>query len=131
MTQQEFETRTGLTVSEETYQTIDALYMSTVIDKDEFCAAYTEGMENNPIVADLIRRVAVFKKSSEAWRKDAEKAAEKAAHYLLDARADHDDETLFNEACDIINAADAIRYMIDNEYELGKPELDYIKENLK
>lgn len=127
MTQQEFETRTGLTVTEEKYQTIDALYMSTVIDKDAFCAAYTEGMENNPIVAALIRRVAVFKKSSEAWKKDAEKAA----HYLLDARADHDDETLFNEACDIIDAADAIRYMIDNEYELGKPELDYIKENLK
>ncbi len=127
MTQQEFETRTGLTVTAEKYQTIDALYMSTVIDKDAFCAAYTEGMENNPIVADLIRRIDILKKSSEAWRKDAEKAA----HYLLDARADHDDETLFNEACDIIDAANAIRYMIDNEYELGKPELDYIKENIK
>lgn len=127
MTQQEFETRTGLTVTAEKYQTIDALYMSTIIDKDAFCAAYTEGMENNPIVAALIRRIDILKKSSEAWRKDAEKAA----HYLLDARADHDDETLFNEACDIIDAADAIRYMIDNEYELGRPELEYIKENLK
>ena len=76
MTQQEFETRTGLTVTAEKYQTIDALYMSTTIDKDAFCSAYTEGMENNPIVADLIRRVAVLKKSSEAWRKDAEKAAD-------------------------------------------------------
>lgn len=127
MTQQEFETRTGLTVTAEKYQTIDALYMSTIIDKDEFCAAYTEGMENNPIVANLLRRLDLIKKSRDAWNKDAEKAA----HYLLDARADHDDETLFNEACDIIDAADAIRYMIDNEYELGKPELDYIKENLK
>lgn len=127
MTQQEFETRTGLTVTAEKYQTIDALYMSTIIDKDEFCAAYTEGMENNPIVANLIRRVDIFKKSSEAWRKDAEKAA----HYLLDAREEHGDDSLFHDACDIIDAADAIRYIIDNEYELGQPELEYIKENLK
>lgn len=127
MTQQEFETRTGLTVTAEKYQTIDALYMSTTIDKDEFCAAYTEGMENNPIVANLIRRVDIFKKSSEAWRKDAEKAA----HYLLDAREEHGDDSLFHDACDIIDAADAIRYIIDNEYELGQPELEYIKENLK
>ena len=127
MTHEEFETRTGLTVTEEKYQTIDALYMSTTIDKDEFCAAYTEGMENNPIVANLIRRVDIFKKSSEAWRKDAEKAA----HYLLDAREEHGDDSLFHDACDIIDAADAIRYIIDNEYELGQPELEYIKENLK
>lgn len=127
MTQQEFETRTGLTVTEEKYQTIDALYMSTIIDKDEFCAAYVEGMENNPIVANLIRRVDILKKSSEAWRKDAEKAA----HYLLDAREEHGDDSLFHDACDIIDAADAIRYIIDNEYELGQPELEYIKENLK
>lgn len=127
MTQQEFETRTGLTVTAEKYQTIDALYMSTTIDKDEFCAAYVEGMENNPIVANLIRRVDIFKKSSEAWRKDAEKAA----HYLLDAREEHGDDSLFHDACDIIDAADAIRYIIDNEYELGQPELEYIKENLK
>lgn len=127
MTQQEFETRTGLTVTAEKYQTIDALYMSTTIDKDEFCAAYVEGMENNPIVANLIRRVDIFKKSSEAWRKDAEKAA----HYLLDAREEHGDDSLFHDACDIIDASDAIRYIIDNEYELGQPELEYIKENLK
>lgn len=127
MTQQEFETRTGLTVTAEKYQTIDALYMSTIIDKDAFCAAYTEGMENNPIVADLIRRIDILKKSSEAWMKDAEKAA----HYLLDARETHGDDNLFHEACEIIDAADAIRYIIDKEYELGQPELEYIKENLK
>ena len=127
MTQQEFETRTGLTVTEEKYQTIDALYMSTIIDKDEFCAAYVEGMENNPIVANLIRRVDILKKSSEAWRKDAEKAA----HYLLDAREEHGDDSLFHDACDIIDAADAIRYITDNAYELGQPELEHIKENLK
>lgn len=128
MSKQEFETRTGLTVSDETFWKIHELYISCPqLDKDAFCAAYLPGMEDNAILGECLRRVAVFKKSSEAWKKDAEKAA----HYLLDARADHDDETLFNEACDIIDAADAIRYMIDNEYELGKPELDYIKENLK
>lgn len=128
MSKQEFEARTGLTVSEETFWKINDLYIAcSQLDKDEFCDAYIPGMEENRIIADLLRRLDLLKKSRDAWNKDAEKAA----HYLLDARADHDDETLFNEACDIIDAADAIRYMIDNEYELGKPELDYIKENLK
>lgn len=128
MSKQEFEARTGLTVSEETFWKINDLYIAcSQLDKDEFCDAYIPGMEENRIIADLLRRLDLLKKSRDAWNKDAEKAA----HYLLDARADHDDETLFNEACDIIDAADAIRYMIDNEYELGKQELDYIKENLK
>lgn len=84
-------------------------------------------MEENPIIAELTRRIDVYKKGSDAWKRDAEKAA----HYLLDARETHGDDNLFHEACDIIDAADAIRYIIDNEYELGQPELDYIKENLK
>ena len=128
MTREEFETRTGLTVSEETFWKIHELYIScTKMDKDDFCAAYIPGMEDNAIVADLLRRIDIHKKASDAWERDAEKAA----HYLLDAREVHGDDNLFHEACDIIDTADAIRYIIDNEYELGQPELDYIKENLK
>lgn len=128
MTHEEFETRTGLTVNEETFWKINDLYIAcSQMDKDAFCAAYIPGMEENPIIADLLLRIDWLTKSRDAYKKDAEKAA----HYLLDAREEHGDDSLFHDACDIIDAADAIRYIIDNEYELGHPELEYIKENLK
>ena len=130
MTQQEFETRTGLTVTEEKYRTIDALYMSTIIDKDEFCAAYTEGMENNPIVADLKRRTDLYSTSFDP-HVDNDK---KLAFHLLDIAQGLDPvtkEELESIAWTLVPRKIFTEYKLDKGYALTDSDIVYIKQNLK
>lgn len=130
MTQQEFETRTGLTVTAEKYQTIDALYMSTVIDKDEFCAAYNEGMENNPIVADLKRRTDLYSTSFDT-HVDNDK---KLAFHLLDIAQGLDPvtkEELESIAWTLVPRKIFTEYKLDKGYKLTDSDIVYIKQNLK
>lgn len=130
MTQQEFETRTGLTVTEEKYQTIDALYMSTILDKDEFCAAYTEGMENNPIVADLKRRTDLYSTSFDT-HVDNDK---KLAFHLLDIAQGLDPvtkEELESIAWTLVPRKIFTEYKLDKGYALTDSDIVYIKQNLK
>lgn len=129
MTKQEFETRTGLTVSEEKIQAIDALYMSTAIDKDEFCAAYTEGMEDNAIVADLKRRTDLYSASFDRHVADRKQYAFR----LLDIAQGLDPvtkEELESIAWTMIPRKDFTVYKLDKGYKLTDSDVAYIKENL-
>lgn len=130
MTQQEFESRTNLTVTAEKYQTIDALYMSTVIDKDEFCAAYIEGMENNPIVADLKRRTDLYSTSFDTHVANDKKLA----FHLLDIAQGLDPvtkEELESIAWTLIPRKAFTEYKLDKGYALTDSDIVYIKQNLK
>lgn len=42
MTKQEFENRTGVIVSATEYQAIEAVYMNSDLEKDEFCALWSK-----------------------------------------------------------------------------------------
>ena len=130
MTQQEFEIRTGLTITAEKYQTIDALYMSTTIDKDAFCSAYTEGMENNPIVENLKFRADRYSASFDT-HVDNDK---KLAFHLLDIAQGLDPvtkEELESIAWTLIPRKAFTEYKLDKGYALTDSDIVYIKQNLK
>ena len=60
MTQQEFEDRTGKTVTSEEYARIEAMYMAAgSMDKDQFCTEYKKH-GSSAIVAEYYRRITVL-----------------------------------------------------------------------
>ena len=60
MTQQEFEDRTGKTVTSEEYARIEAMYMAAGnMDKDQFCTEYKKH-GSSAIVAEYYRRITVL-----------------------------------------------------------------------
>lgn len=130
MSKQEFETRTGLTVTAEKYQTIEALYMSTTIDKDEFCKAFEPGMEDNPIVANLKYRADLYSASFDT-HVDNDK---KLAFHLLDIAQGFDPATkeeLESIAWTLVPRKIFTSYKLDKGYALTDSDIHYIKQNLK
>lgn len=57
MLKEEFEKLTGRKVSLEKYVKVNALYGQVLMNKQDFCKAYADDMENNPIVAELSDRM--------------------------------------------------------------------------
>lgn len=63
MTKQEFETRTGLTCLNSTFDFINRIYMAAgEQDKDTFCAEWKEAMAENKIVRELTETCEALKK---------------------------------------------------------------------
>ena len=55
MTQQEFESRTGLTVTSDQFDIINRIYMAAgELDKDTFCEEFQQGYLSNAIIKNLV-----------------------------------------------------------------------------
>ncbi len=80
MTQQEFETRTGLTVTSEEYAYIERVYMASTYQKDEFCVEWKKnnGVRTSKLVCDLVTEIECMTSSYKNAQKEYLRATEAA-----------------------------------------------------
>lgn len=131
MLQKEFESKTGLTVSAEEYKTIDALYMDTNLAKDDFCAAYVAGMENNKIVEDLRNRLNIYVSSFDSHVSERNNVGKR----LLDIAAEISDlavkTNIESVSWALLTRKEYTLYKIEKGYKLDDSDIEYLKHNLQ
>lgn len=80
MTQQEFETRTGLTVTTNEYAYIQRVYMASNFQKDEFCKEWKKNnsLATSNLVCDLVMEIETLRGSYETLQKEYTRACDGA-----------------------------------------------------
>lgn len=126
MTRQEFTERTGVQVTEEQFAKINAMYMATDLDKDEFCERYEVGMENSAIVAELVAKQEQFRLLYEAAMKKREDLARTILLLLDKCKEDE----LVEVAESILGKSASIKWRIENKIDLTDGDLAYIHKAL-
>lgn len=131
MTKQEFESRTGLKVSEEEFSKINELYMNCGdnIDKDTFCLGYENHhlFQNNIIVEGLNSEVKNLRNRAANFRM----ALFNAAYGMIKKSCVYEDRELRNEAVAILGERKVVIYKISNDLCLWDEDKEYIREHLQ
>ena len=80
MTQQEFETRTGLTVTANQFDYIHRVYMASNFQKDEFCKEWKKNhsLATSNLVCDLVMEIETLRGSYETLQKEYTRACDGA-----------------------------------------------------
>lgn len=78
MTQQEFETHTGLTVTTNEYTYIERVYMASNLQKDEFCNEWKKNrsLAGSNLVCDLVMEIEALRGSYETLHKEYTRACD-------------------------------------------------------
>lgn len=78
MTKQEFETRTGLTVTSNEYTYIERVYMASNLQKDEFCNEWKKNrsLAGSNLVCDLVMEIEALRGSYETLHKEYTRACD-------------------------------------------------------
>ena len=78
MTQQEFETLTGLTVTTNEYTYIERVYMASNLQKDEFCKEWKKNrsLAGSNLVCDLVMEIEALRGSYETLHKEYTRACD-------------------------------------------------------
>lgn len=78
MTKQEFETRTGLTVTTNEYTYIERVYMASNLQKDEFCNEWKKNrsLAGSNLVCDLVMEIEALRGSYETLHKEYTRACD-------------------------------------------------------
>ena len=78
MTQQEFETLTGLTVNTNEYTYIERVYMASNLQKDEFCKEWKKNrsLAVSNLVCDLVMEIEALRGSYETLHKEYTRACD-------------------------------------------------------
>lgn len=121
MTQQEFEQRTQIKVSWEEFDYINSLYMSTDMDKDEFCRHYITSGDG-----EILRKVNEHAEKYETLYWEAKKMISSVSDILICKAHAYDDTNLYNEAVRLIGQKAVTRRTL----EMGLPLWDEDKEFL-
>ena len=115
MTQKEFEERTGIKPTEEEFNYINAVYMNTSMDKDEFCKEWKKYGDSR-----IIRDVHVRGLNYEMKCKRQESAINDLADFLIGKAHAYDDTDFRNQAVKLVGEMDVVKRTI----ELGLPLWD-------
>lgn len=139
MTQQEFETRTGLQVSSKEFDYINRVYMASNFQKDKFCAE----MKSNPMLrtSDLVCDLTMEIEASRSNYNDLQKlydGAQKGAQIFNSQMADflieQADQTgalaLREKAIKLIGIREFLRRKIEAGYELWSDDRKALSEIL-
>lgn len=121
MLQHEFEDRIGREVSREEYVKANALYMSTNLDKDEFCKEWDTIKDSKIFDGDL----SYYKKSLDDLRIICQNSAALLLDYIHE-NLDINDPRLVTAARNITSFRDVVRYRLENGYELDKEDTDFL-----
>ena len=80
MTQQEFETRTGLTVTANQFDYIHRVYMASNFQKDEFCKEWKKNhsLATSNLVCDLVMEIENLRGAHETLQKEYTRACDGA-----------------------------------------------------
>lgn len=130
MQKHEFESLTGMTVEEPTFQVAESIYLNAgALTKEEVCREIKE----HPWMLESRTIGAIVEEAETQSRLAAKRLVdiEKLKAALLDACGLADDDTTWRGAAELIGRAACIQYKLDNEFDLNKDDVDYIKENLR
>ena len=133
MTQQEFETRTGLKVTEVEFAEIHNLYMDMPFEKDEFCEEYKNHGESKMINAlkDVAQHHYERCKVVEEEKKTLKGEMMEAAIFLLGKAEVYDDIDFYHQAISLIGQREVIMQKLHFGYRMNGEDKRYIKDNLK
>jgi len=133
MTQQEFETRTGKTVTPEEYERIEAMYMAAGdMNKDMFCAEYKKH-GSSTLVSEYYRQIATLNGMLEARNNELDDAQQKRmslAEFLLGKAAAYNDTDFHRAAVELIGRKAATLYKIKSGFPLWEEDVKYLEETL-
>ena len=124
MLQHEFEDRIGREVSREEYVKANALYMSTNLDKDEFCKEW-DTIKDSKVVDEVGRDL----HNKEMLLGEISRTCQNSAALLLDyihENLDINDPRIVTAARNITSFRDVVRYRLENGYELDKEDTDFL-----
>lgn len=120
MTQKEFEERTGLKVPMDGYSEIEACYMNTDLDKDEFCKLWVK----NPVALKEIERKTVLARKLHDERNSI-------ANFLIDQAEKWSASDLRAKAIAMIGEKEYLRRKISKEYNLWDADKKLLDEILR
>lgn len=126
MTQKEFTDRTGYTPTTEEFAKIHSVYMTTILDKDEFCKDWKK--HNSSAIIESLHVVAV---NRELRLELHERERSAMVDFLLERAQAFGDSTLKNKAIEMVGHAEVIRRLFELRLELWPGDKDYIMNNLK
>lgn len=129
MTKQEFESRTGLTVTNDEYVKIEELYYSADnMQKDQFCELYKQ-IHENELFQILSGKLLTSRKANKIYQREEDEMIE----FLTIKAAEHDDDELEKKARELCPCGrkKTIQIKIDNDIDLSQDDLSYIRENLR
>lgn len=129
MTQQEFETLTGMTVDQPTFNHAEDIYLNAgSLTKADVCKEIKE----HPWLLES-ETVAAITETAQAGRLAAARLVdiEKLKAALLDAAGIADDPTTWRGVKELLGASTVITHKLANEISLDSDDVAYICENLK
>ena len=126
MTQQEFEQRTGIT-SDVVYEEANGVYMEAGdMDKDAFCMDYKKHGDSI-LLSYFYKKCVELRKELRGMKEERQELVE----FLLKQEDESDDVVFRNKAAELVGEKEVIRLKIENDWELGKEDKEYIKENIR
>lgn len=138
MLKEEFENRTKMTITDEEYPEVDALYMACGdIDKDDFCEKYIT-MEGRLELLHKLERVnhslheRINSVLSDRATKliESKKQKEEFVRFLLQESERTDNWTLYHKAQELVGDAEVIRRKIKYDLKLNQEDLEFIASHL-
>jgi len=133
MNKQEFIERTGLTPTNEEYQTIEAIYMAAgEMGKDKFCAEYKK-CGTSQLVNTLVKEAKILKGQLEERNNELNDCHEQKlalAEFLIGKAHAHNDTDLYNKAVKMVGQQKATIITITMGLPLWEEDINYIKNNL-
>ena len=126
MTQQEFETRTGIKVTPSEYEDIQNIYMNTNMDKDEFCKDWKEHNSSRILIE--------YYNQSESLRGKLDKILYERIElvdWLILKAHDENCDALRNKACNM----SSVSYVVMRTLQMGLPlwdeDIEWVKGHLE
>lgn len=125
MTKQEFTDRTGYTPTDQEFARIHSTYMTTILDKDEFCKDWKKHAES--AIIESLHVVAV---NRELRLEQLERERFAMVDFLLREAQAFGDAALKNKAIEMVGHAEVIRRLFELRLDLWPGDKDYIVNNL-
>ena len=132
MLQKEFEQLTGMVVTPEEFNEINAYYMagSELMNKEVFCADWKKH-GSSEIIRDYYNVIELKGKAvrsiKEECRNEKEELKKELASFLIDMAQDMDDERLSDKAIELVGIQAYIRIKREKKYPItDKGELEYV-----
>ena len=133
MTQQEFESRTGMTVTAEEYAKIESLYMSAGnIDKDTFCKEYKK-VANSQMVQELQLNIRITENKVKNLQIELDAAKNREndmANFLMEQAQKLGISDLREKAIELIGIKEYLRRKLASGTPLWDADREALKEIL-
>lgn len=130
MTQQEFENLTGMVVEPAVFERAERIYLNAGgCTKEEVCAEIKQypWLLESETVKELAEMANANNRACGEYRRKIQDLKDTLLATCLKA----DDDATWRTAKDVIGTAAVITFKIDNDAELSRDDLAYIRENLR